>query len=224
MRLRADSVFISSVLHTVALLFFVRAALWNYFAGSDKALLSQMDAEVQAVAQTSHDLGIACLAIILIAVIVIWTGYIKRTRAAWLVMFVVVWFWAFPIFILPFLGGVVRGRLELSLPELLYDAISGSGSLRLEMEAELVFLGMVIALVLPLKKFFVAKNVEEPTHEPPARLVGLTLVSVLVVMAALYAWISVGVLYKIPLTVLNATDRLPPPPAPPDKCNCLDQK
>jgi hypothetical protein len=105
--------------------------LWNALAGRDKALLGQLDAGFRAEAQTSHYLGVACLAIILIGLIVIWTGYVKRARSAWLVMFVVVWFWAFPLFVFPFLDGVVHGRLQLSFSELLYDAIAASGGLRL---------------------------------------------------------------------------------------------
>jgi hypothetical protein len=45
----------------------------------------------------THYLGVACRAIILIGLIVIWTGYVMRARSAWLVMFVVTWVWAFPL-------------------------------------------------------------------------------------------------------------------------------
>ena len=34
MRVRPDSVFVSSILHTIALLFFVRPALWYYRAAA----------------------------------------------------------------------------------------------------------------------------------------------------------------------------------------------
>jgi hypothetical protein len=71
MRVRADSVLLSSMLHTVALLSLVRAALWDYFGTG-----------FQADARTAHYLGVACLAIILIGLIVVWTGYIKRSRSA----------------------------------------------------------------------------------------------------------------------------------------------
>lgn len=216
MRLRADSVVVSSVFHTAALLFFVRAALWNYLAGSDKASFARLDPGFQAASETAHYLGIACLAIIVIGLLVVWTGYVKRNRPAWLVMFAIVWFWAFPIFIRPFLAGVVRGRLELSLSEALYYAVSGPGGLRLELEADLAFLLMVIALFLPIRKFFFARKLEEPTHAPSARLVGFCLTGVMVILSALYAWIRVGVAYEIPVTALNMTDRLPPPPAPPN--------
>ena len=128
MRIRYDSVFVSSVLHTVALLLFVWAGLWNYFSGS---------------------------AVILIGLIVVWTGYVKRSRSAWLVMFAIVWLWAFPIFVLPLLTGVVRWQLELSLSEF---------------EAALVFCLMVTGLVLPIRKFFSSKTGEESQHPPTAML------------------------------------------------------
>ena len=122
MRIRSDSVFVSSVLHTVALVFLVWAGLGNYFSGS---------------------------AVILIGLIVVWTGYVKRSRSAWFVMFAIVWLWAFPIFVLPFLAGTLRGKLELSLSE---------------MESALVFCLMVTGLVLPIRKFFSAKTGEESQH------------------------------------------------------------
>ena len=106
MRVRADSVLISSVLHTVALLCLIQPALWNYSSGRNRALLAQLDEGFRAEAHTAHYLGIASLSIILIGLIVLWTGYVKRSRSAWLVMFVIVWFWAFPLFMLPFISAL----------------------------------------------------------------------------------------------------------------------
>src|ERR1700731_4643556 len=48
MRIRADSVFISSVLFTVALLGLIRPALWCYFSGSDKVALAKLDVGFRA--------------------------------------------------------------------------------------------------------------------------------------------------------------------------------
>lgn len=215
MRRLADSVVISGILHTAALFFFVRAALWNYLAGSDKASFAKLDAGFQAASETAHYFGIACFAMIAIGLIVVWTGYVKRTRSAWLVMFVIVWFWVFPVFVRPFLAAVVRGRLGLSAPEALYHAVSEPGGLRLELEAELTFLLMVLALLLPIRKFFLASRVQKPTRQLSPTLVGFCLAGGLVVLSALYAWIRVGVVYEIPIAVMNMTDRLPPPPPPP---------
>jgi hypothetical protein len=127
-RIRSDSIVVSSALHTVALLSFVWAGLGNYISGS---------------------------AVILIGLIVVWTGYVKRSRSAWLVMFAIVWLWAFPIFVLPFVGGFVRGKLGLLLSEL---------------ETVVAFCMMVTGLVLPIRKFFSSKTGEESQHPPTAML------------------------------------------------------
>jgi len=82
MRIPADSVFISSVLFTMALLCLIPAGLTNALAGRDKMVLARLDAGFRAEAQTANYLGVACLSIILIGLIVIWTGYVKCARSA----------------------------------------------------------------------------------------------------------------------------------------------
>jgi hypothetical protein len=101
------------------------------------------------------DLSVVCLAIILIGLIVIWTGYVKRARSAWFVMFVVAWIWAFPLLVLP----LFRGRVVLTFSEWLYDAIYQPGSDRTWAELVLIFLLMVIALLLPIKSFFLVREI-----------------------------------------------------------------
>src|SRR5437660_1560275 len=102
MRARPDSVFVSSILHTIALLFFVRPALWYYFAVAAPTAMWRLDAGSQGETYAYYRrFGGVCLAIILLGLIVVWMGYAKRSRLAWFVMFVIVWFWAFPVFILP---------------------------------------------------------------------------------------------------------------------------
>jgi hypothetical protein len=216
-RVRADSVFISSLLHTIGLLFLIRAALWNISAGSDKAVLAKLDAGFRAEAQMAHYLGLACLAIILIGLIVVWTGYVRRSRSAWFVMFVIVWLWAFPLFILPFALALVHGRIVLTFSETLYDAVSQGGTPRSVVESVLIFSLMVIALLLPMKRFFGNREAEKPVHRPSAKLVGISVIGILVILVGPYVWIRVGVLYEIPVAELNSTLRLtsPPPPPPP---------
>ena len=63
--------------------------------------------------------GFASLAIILIGLIVAWTGYLNKIRWAWLVMFVIVWMWAFPTMILP----ILQMRKGISLTEWFHTAI-----------------------------------------------------------------------------------------------------
>lgn len=168
-------------------------------------VLARLDAGFQAEAQTASYLGVACLSIILIGLIVTWTGYIKRARSAWLVMFILVWLWAFPLFVFPFVSALVHGNIVLTFSESLYDAISEPGSPRSVLESVLIVSLMVIALLLPIKRFFVDRDVEKPIYRPSPRLIGLSLTGVLVIIIALFTWIRLGVLYEIPLTELNST-------------------
>jgi hypothetical protein len=153
------------VFFTIALLCLVPAALWNLNAGHDTALMARLDAGFRAEAQTAHYLGIACLAIILVALTTIWTGYVNRTRAAWLVMFIVVWLWAFPLFILPYLSALTHGRIVLPFSDAFHEAISMPGTPRSVMESLLIFLLMVIALILPIKAFFLRLEVGQTSAD-----------------------------------------------------------
>ena len=91
MRIRADLVFISSVLFTIALVCLIPAFWANVLTERDKTWLVKLDVGYRLAAQTMSDLSVVCLAIILIGLIVIWTGYVKRARSTWLVMFIIVW-------------------------------------------------------------------------------------------------------------------------------------
>jgi len=215
MRVRADSVFISSILHTIALLFFVRPARMYYFAASDRASVERFDAAVQRELYADHYFGVTCLAIILIGLIVVWTSYVRRSRAAWFVMFVIVWFWAFPVFILP-LGAPSHWPEGLTIPEFFYFAISGPGVTTQMVRSILMFLLMVIALALPMGRFFIARKASEPVHLPSRRLAVSLLIAIPVVALALYCWLSVGVLYEIPPSGWLVAP--PPPPSSPIKC------
>jgi hypothetical protein len=213
MRIRTDSVFISSVLLTIALLGLIPAALWNALAGRDKTVLANLDAGFRAELQTAGYLGIACLAIILIGLIVIWTGYVRGSRSAWLVMFVVAWVWAFPLFVLP----LFKGTMVLTFSEWLYSAIYQWGSPRIGAESVLIFLLMVIALLLPIKSFFLVREIQGPRQSPSRKLIGGSVVTVLVVAVALLAWIHLHA-YEISPAELNSWQQLPPPLPPPHPC------
>lgn len=223
MRVRPDSFFVSSILHTIALLFFVRTGLWYYGAATDRAALARLDAGFQGEAHADHNLGIAILAIILIGLIVVWTGYVRRSRAAWFVMFVIAWFWVFPIFILPPVVALARGEFTLTLPEFFYDAISEPGTATEIVRSILMFLIMVVGLVLPMGRFFIARKANEPVHLPSRRLAVSLLISIPVAALALYCWLRVGVLYELPTARLSTfLLQPPPPPPPPTPCKCPD--
>jgi len=46
------------------------------------------------------------MALISIGLIVTWTGYVKAVRSAWFIMFIIVWFWAFPLFLWGFIPDI----------------------------------------------------------------------------------------------------------------------
>jgi hypothetical protein len=215
MRTRADSVSISTVLLTIALLCLIPASWGNALSGHDKVVLARLDAGLRAAAETMSYVGFASLAIILIGLIVLWTGYLKRDRSAWLVMFIIVWLWAFPLFMFPLVSALVHRNIGLTFSETLYDAIAGPGSPRSAVESVLTFSLMMLGLLLPIRRFFGHREVEQRIHPRSARVVGVFFIGALVIMMALYAWISVGVLYEIPVTELGSAQRLPSPPPPP---------
>ena len=162
--------------------------------------------------------SVASLAIILIGLIVVWTGYVKRSRPAWFVMFVIVWFWAFPRFILSIIPLLIRERSSFTFPELLCDAIQGPGFPRDVVELHSAFLLMVIGLALPMGRFFIARKANEPVHLPSRRLAVSLLIGIPVAALALYCWLRVGVLYELPTAQLNTFFLQPPPPPTPRKC------
>ena len=225
MRVRPDSVFISSLLHTGVLLYLIRPSLWNFSlhhaAQADHILLAPMDTvEFRGEAQS-----VASLAVILIGLIVVWTGYAKRSRPAWFVMFVIVWFWAFPRFILSVVPLLIRERSTFTFAEWLSDAISGPGWPRDVAEFHLAFLLMVIALALPMGRVFMARKGDEPVHLPSPRLVGLSVSGAIIAMIVVSFWLRVGILYELPVAQLNTALAAPPPPPPPPStpCRCPDE-
>ncbi|HKH98315.1 MAG TPA: hypothetical protein VJ999_04340 [Candidatus Sulfotelmatobacter sp.] len=138
-------------------------------------------------------------------------------------MFVIVWFWAFPVFIRPLVGALARGELMLTFPEFLYNAISGSGMTTQMVRSILMFLIMVVGLALPMGRFFIARKAIEPLHLPSRKLAVSLLIGIPVAALALYCWLRVGGLYELPTAQLNTfLVAPPPPPPPPTPCKCPD--
>jgi hypothetical protein len=154
MRILRDVAFISSLLFTATLLcvvpWFWRAAQ----AGRDPGSIEGLDAGYRAAAHTMGDLGVACLAVISIGLVITWTGYVKRARPAWFVMFILVWVWAFPLLVLPVFQGTWVGRPT----DWASAALRRPGFERAFAESVLLFMVMVIALTLPIKSFFWGKT------------------------------------------------------------------
>jgi len=210
MKIRTDSAFVTSALFTAALVFLVPTFWANLLTQHDKIWLVKLDAGQQAASRTMSDLSVISLGIILIALIVTWTGYIQRARWTWVVMFIVVWVWAFRLLVYPLFGG----KPDLSISEWLYTAIYQPGLARLWAKSVLIFLVMAVALFLPIRSFFFPKEMLNPNPRPSPRFIGFSFTSALLLVIALFAWVHVRI-YELPLTELNSTQRLPPPPPPP---------
>ncbi len=208
MRIRADLALVSSVLFTIALLNLLPAGRWYFSSPTDAVALARLDAGFRAQLQAWHYLGIASLAIILIGLIVTWTGYVKRARSAWLVMFVVTWAWAFPLFAWPYL----KGPRVFTLPEWIFNAIYEPGSPRTAAQLVVTVSLMVVALLLPMKSFFLAR--QEPAPILSRTLVGRSAVTVLLILIAVFVWIHAQV-YELTPEQLSFWQAMPPPPPPP---------
>ena len=211
MRIRTDSAFVSSVLFTIALVCFVPMFWENVITGRDKIWLAKLDDGYRLAAQRTSDLSVVCLAVILIGLIVLWTGYIKRARWAWAVMFIVVWVWAFPLLVLP----LFQSRHSLPIRDWLYTAIYYPGSARAW--PSLLFLLMVIALLLPVRSFFLGAEGPRSIHRRSPKLIGGSAAVALLIVVVLLAWIRLSP-YEISPTELSSWEQLPPPPPPPNPC------
>lgn len=98
--------------------------------------------------------GMASITIILVALIETWVGFIKRSRSAWAIMFIIVSGWAFPVLVLPTLTHILSGHISGSLTQWISDAWQQKGIPRITiLDGFLVFL-MILALFLPITRFF----------------------------------------------------------------------
>jgi len=110
----------------------------------------------------SAPLGIASLAIIAIGLVVTWAGYVKGARWTWFVVFVIVWVWAFPVCLLPW---VYPWNSGYSVSETLRAALHGDWDVRYFLKVVLAFVLMVLALVLPAKTFILGRRGGPGTSE-----------------------------------------------------------
>jgi energy-coupling factor transporter transmembrane protein EcfT len=100
-------------------------------------------------------MGFASLAIIVIGLIVTWTGYIKGVRWTWFVMFLIAWGWVFPVLVL----AEFHWRNMMPIADWPPLALKGRGTQLGFAESVLTFLLMVLALVLPAKTFILGRGV-----------------------------------------------------------------
>lgn len=105
-----------------------------------------------------------CLANTFVGLLVTWTGFIRRIRWAWFVMFIIVWVGAFPVLVLPLL----QHKIAITFIEWMYSAIGQSGIPRVWAESVLIFTMMVIALILPIRSFFGSRETATTKPVPEA--------------------------------------------------------
>ncbi len=146
--MRGAALAVSSILFTIGLLM-LAPVMWGDAVTLFQSDPYQSNLELYRVIDSFAPVGFASLALILIGLVVAWFGYIKGVRWTWFVMFVIVWVWAFPVLMLPYL----HRWAQVSLIATLEDAIRGNGIGRSFVEVALAILLMVLALLLPLKTF-----------------------------------------------------------------------
>jgi len=152
--IRRDAVAVSGILFTVALLM-LTPAMWRAAANVRESCIWGAAGPILWVQNCFALAGIASLAVIVIGLIVTWAGYVRGVRWTWFVMFVVVWVWAFPVLLLPFL---LPWRGVETMAQSFAGAVSQSGTERSYAEVVLAFLLMVLALVLPVKTFILGRG------------------------------------------------------------------
>lgn len=164
MRIRHDANFVSSVLFTIAFLLLVPTSWANAQAGHNKAALESMGPELASYAVLLGQCGVAGLSVILLTLIIIWKGYVKKLQWTWFVMFIIVWGWYFPLLVLPSLKYLEGFNLIKWLSSLEHPS-SWSFSPPIWM---LIFLIMLVALILPARSFFAKQYNGEVPKEIPA--------------------------------------------------------
>jgi hypothetical protein len=97
--------------------------------------------------------GLAGLTLIIVALIVIWTGVAAGNWVAWVIMAVIVWVWALPALMWPVLRHGRRWTLS-ELREWGVIAWREGGFARTNLVSTAMFLLMLVGLVLPVRALF----------------------------------------------------------------------
>ena len=102
---------------------------------------------------------IAGLALIIVALIVIWTGFAAGNWVAWVIMAVIVWVWALPALMWP----VLRHGRHWTLGELhewVVIAWREDTFVRATLIDTVMFLLMLVGLVLPVRALYLNRKPE----------------------------------------------------------------
>jgi hypothetical protein len=149
LRGRLNSVSISGVLFTISLLVIAR---WNFrFAATWRT--RHWDMGRLAIPNYDASIAFASLALVIIGLIVIWTGYQKRMRWSWFIMVVFVCVYFVP-------ANLVDVFLDISRvgwrwwPGVVQDAMEGRPFAVGAIKGLVILALMIIALLVPIRAFF----------------------------------------------------------------------
>ena len=115
----------------------------------------------QATDTMTRTAGLASLTIIIVGLIVIWTGLAVGNRASWVIMAVIVCVWAFFIMTWP----VVRHGRRWTLSELrewVVFAWRGEHIAQTMLISTVMFLLMLVGLILPVRALFRTRTALAP--------------------------------------------------------------
>ena len=158
MRIRLDTVSVSSVLLTICLLSLVPSNL--KFAGTWNERLIWMTDRVARLNYESS-IAFASLALIIIGITVIWTGYQKRSRWSWFIMAIFVWVYFIPVYVLDMFLDIRRVGWPW-WPAVVREAMEGRPFPQGAIRALVTLTLMLIALLLPMRAFFGKKSFLPP--------------------------------------------------------------
>ncbi len=164
MRIRLDRVSVSSVLLTICLLSLVPT---NLRSASTWQTRSIWITEELARYNYEASIAFASLALTIIGITVIWTGYQRRLRWAWFIMVVFACVYYFPVYLRDCFLEVSR----VGWPwwaALVREAMEGRPFAQAMAQSLVTLTVMLIALLLPIRSFF-GKN---GTGGPPVRRSG----------------------------------------------------
>jgi hypothetical protein len=179
MKVRCSTTLISALVLSLCLVTIIPAALSKASTWNELSIKLPC---AGAIWNFETPLGFAYLGIVVIGLIVLWTGYRKRERWAWFVMLIAILFFQFPFSVLPVLleirrfgwpfllellgafraGGWWHCWIESLRPNYSVGIACGSVLILIGL---LHFLVMLVALLLPIKAFFGSQSLPNRGRE-----------------------------------------------------------
>jgi succinate dehydrogenase hydrophobic anchor subunit len=154
LRVRLNSVSISGVLLTLCLLYLVPKHLQFASTWRERHV---WEADRFVSYNFESLLGFASLALFIIGLTVIWTGYQKRERTAWFIMLVFVCVYFLPVYLVDTFLDIRRVGWRWWL-EVVPAAMEGRPFDNAAIRQLVILALMVIALLVPIRAFFGKKS------------------------------------------------------------------